>query len=141
MKAVNSPGAVAAHGALEIDELGSHVVSQANLRRDFPQAPICAEFCGADRCVAKGVGVRSSAPALALCRALIEAGHHPLRPLHAYRSGIMALAVRSIGEGAKFTVEDDRHGRPRLRRWRGREGVARVRRSPRAKETERGRHA
>jgi hypothetical protein len=57
---------------------------------------------------------------LALCRALVTAGHDPNRPLHAYRGGVLCLCVRSIGEGARLTVEDDRHGRPRLRRWRNR---------------------
>jgi hypothetical protein len=139
MTSAKSPDAVAARGASEKDELGPRVVSQTSLHRNFPQVPICAELSGADRCVAEGIGVRSPAPVLALCRALIGAGNDPLRPLVAYRRGVMALAVRSIGEGAQFTVEDDRHGRPRLRRWRRREGVARARRSPRANETLRGR--
>jgi hypothetical protein len=34
---------------------------------------------------------------------------------------VLALAVHPIGEGAGLAVEDDRHGRPRLRRWRNRE--------------------
>ena len=55
---------------------------------------------------------------LALCRALIDAGYDPGRALLGHRGGNLALAVRSIGEGALLTVEDDRHGRPRLRRWR-----------------------
>jgi hypothetical protein len=33
---------------------------------------------------------------------------------------VLCLCVRSIGEGARLAVEDDRHGRPRLRRWRDR---------------------
>jgi hypothetical protein len=56
----------------------------------------------------------------ALCRALVTAGHDPNRPLHAYRGDVLCLRVRSIGEGARLTIEDDRHGRPRLRRWRNR---------------------
>jgi hypothetical protein len=55
---------------------------------------------------------------LALCRALVTAGHDPNRPLHACRGDVFCLRLRSIGEGARLTVEDDRHGRPRLRRWR-----------------------
>ena len=39
---------------------------------------------------------------LALCRRLVEAGHDPARPLHAYRGDVLALAVTSIGLGARI---------------------------------------
>jgi hypothetical protein len=121
MRIAKSPGAVAALGASEIDELGQHVVSEATFHRNFAQGPIHATLIGSDRCEAEGISARGSAPMLALCRALIEAGHDPNRPLHAYRAGVLALAARSIGAGAQLTVEDDRHGRARLRRWRERD--------------------
>lgn len=79
-----------------------------------------AEIFGSDRCTAEGISVRGYSPELGLCRALIAAGYNSQRPLHAYRNGNFALVVRSIGEGSRLTVEDDRHGRPRLRRWRKR---------------------
>jgi hypothetical protein len=122
MSVEESPGAVAAHGALEADRLGRQVVSKNKLLQNPSQAPIPATLIGSDRCTAEGISVRAYAPVLALCRALIEAGHDPGRALHAHRGGVLALVVRSIGEGAGLTVEDDRHGTPRLRRWRGRRG-------------------
>jgi hypothetical protein len=81
---------------------------------------IRAELIGSDRCCAVGIVAHGTAPVLALCRALVTAGQDPNRPLHAYRSDVLCLCVRSVGEGARLTVEDDRHGRPRLRRWRNR---------------------
>src|SRR5215469_7156293 len=81
---------------------------------------IFAELIGSNTCTAAGVTVVDRAPVLALCRALVTAGQNPNRPLHAYRGDVLCLCVRSIGEGARLTVEDDRHGRPRLRRWRNR---------------------
>lgn len=81
---------------------------------------IFAELVGSNTCTAAGVTVVDHAPVLALCRALVTAGQDPNRPLHAYRGGALCLRVRSIGQAAQLTVEDDRHGRPRLRRWRDR---------------------
>jgi hypothetical protein len=123
MNTIKSPGAgEAAHGASEIDELGWRVASENSLSEKLAQAPILAMLFGSDRCAAEGINVRGYAPVLSLCRALIQAGYDPERALHAHRGGVLALAVRSIGEGAGLTVEDDRHGTPRLRRWRGRRG-------------------
>ena len=81
---------------------------------------IFAELIGSNTCTAAGVTVVDHAPVLASCRVLVTAGQDPNRPLHAYRGGVLCLCVRSIGEGARLTVEDDPHGRPRLRRWRNR---------------------
>ena len=81
---------------------------------------IFAELIGSNTCTAAGIMVVDHAPVLALCRALLTAGDDPNRPLHAYRGDVLCLRVRSIGEGARLTIEDDRHGRPRLRRWRNR---------------------
>ena len=80
---------------------------------------IFAELIGSNTCTAAGVTVVDHAPVLALCRALVTAGQDSNRPLHAYRGDVLCLCVR-IGEGVRLTVEDDRHGRPRLRRWRNR---------------------
>jgi hypothetical protein len=81
---------------------------------------IVAELIGSDRCTAIGITARAYAPVLALCRRLIEAGINPDRPLHVYRGDTLALTVRSIGEGARLTVQDDRLGHPRFVRSRPR---------------------
>ena len=120
MTAAKSPGAVAAFGASEIDGLGQHVVSETNRHQQLSQAPIRAALFGSNRCETEGIIVYGYAPVLDLCRALIKAGHDPKRALHAYRGGVLALAVRSIGEGARLTVADDGRGTPHLRRWRDR---------------------
>src|SRR5262249_54231144 len=115
-----SPGAVAALGASDPDGLGRHVVLNLNRQQQFSQARIRAVLIGAGRCEAEGIIAHS--PVLDLCPALIKAGHDPKRALHAYRGEVLALAVRSIGEGAQLTIEDGPHGTPRLRRWRNRPG-------------------
>src|SRR5262249_8518728 len=79
-----------------------------------------AELIGSNTCTAAGVTVVDHAPVLALCRALVTAGNDPNRPLHAYRGDVLCLCLRSIGQAAQLTVEDDPRGRPRLRRWRSR---------------------
>jgi hypothetical protein len=78
---------------------------------------ILAEIIGIYRCAALGVEVHAPAPVLALCRALISAGHDRRRPLEAYRGDMMCLRVSSIGYGARWTVEDNRSGTPVLARW------------------------
>ena len=81
---------------------------------------IRAELRGSDCCSALEITAYGTTPMLKLCRLLVEAGHDPGTPLEAWRGTTLCLRVRSIGEGAQFTVEDDRRGRPRLRRWRDR---------------------
>ena len=116
MTTIKSPGALAAHGASEIDGLGRHVVSQTNRQGQLPQVPIRATLVGSDRCDAEGISARGYAPVLDLCRELVAAGLHRASPLEAWRGEKLCLRVRSIGEGARLAVEDDRHGIPRLRR-------------------------
>jgi hypothetical protein len=103
----------------ELTKLGGTVVRGNSLPTTKAQA-IVAELIGSNTCTAAGVTVVDHAPVLALCRALVTAGQDPNRPLHAYRGDVLCLRVRSIGEGAQLTIEDDRRGRPRLRRWRNR---------------------
>jgi len=91
-----------------------------NLSNASTQTAIRAELISSTSCTAVGITVVDHAPVLALCRALVTAGQDPNRPLHAYRGDVLCLRVRSIGQAARFTVEDDRHGRPRLRRRRNR---------------------
>lgn len=94
-------------------------------RFDSPKqpVPIRAALIGSDRCVAGGISVCAAAPALALCRKLVSAGHDPRRPLHAYRGNVLALRVRSIGEGAQLAIAGDGVG------FRRRSGVAAASRS------------
>ena len=106
-----------------------HLAKQANACNnilfgweDWPsiQTAIRAGLVGSNTCTAVGITIIDHAPVLALCRALVTAGQDSNRPLHAYRGDVLCLCVRSIGEGARLAVEDDRYGRPRLRRWRNR---------------------
>jgi hypothetical protein len=55
-------------------------------------------------CTATATATSSDAPVLALCRELIKAGFDPNHQLHVYRGDILALRVRSIGEGALLRV-------------------------------------
>jgi hypothetical protein len=80
-------------------------------------SPVRAAIIGDDTCTADGITARAHAPALALCRKLIEAGYDPDRPLHAYRGETLSLRIRSIAEGARWTVKDSRFGTPMLHRW------------------------
>jgi hypothetical protein len=70
---------------------------------------IRAELIGSDICIALGITVEASSPVLALCQAVIEAGHDPAIPLDVYRGDILCLRIRSIGEGARLEVSG--HGR------------------------------
>ena len=71
---------------------------------------IGAELTGDDVAVACGITVKASAPVLALCRALIAAGHSPGIPLEAYRGDVLCLRVRSIGEGARMEINGKGNG-------------------------------
>jgi hypothetical protein len=75
--------------------------------RKLVHAPIKlirAELGGDDTASALGETVRSSSPVIALCRALVAAGHDPATPLEAYRGDTLCLKVRSIGEAANLEV-------------------------------------
>lgn len=94
------------------------IISDPELRLSQHSAhvPIRATLVGSNRCEALGLTGHGYSPVLALCRALVAAGHDPRRPLHAYRGDVLALKARSIGEGAQLTVREDRCG-PRFVRW------------------------
>lgn len=104
---------------LQIDRQGSAIDRSNSPNLSGIQA-LRAELIGADTCTALGITTHGSAPVLMLCRNLIEVGHDPATPLEVYRGATLALRVRSIGEGAALTVEDNRLGRPTFRRWRER---------------------
>ena len=85
---------------------------------------IRAEIIGSDRCHAEGYTVRSSAPGLAICRKLIEAGFDPDLPLRAYRGDVLCLTIRSIGEAARLIVKSAGNGVPIFAVNTGHEGAA-----------------
>jgi hypothetical protein len=111
MSETNSPGAVAALGASKNDPLGGKVFSETNRQK---------RLLGSSGCEAGGLIARAYAPVLDLCRELVAAGYDPASPLEAWRGNTLCLRIRSIGDGARLTVADDRHGTPRLRRRQGR---------------------
>lgn len=65
---------------------------------------IVCELTGSDTATAHNIAVRSNAPVLKLCRALLDAGHSPDEPLEAYRGGTLCLRVASIGAAACLAV-------------------------------------
>jgi hypothetical protein len=77
--------------------------SIANPSSKPPQAvSIRAELIGSDCCSALGITACCSAPVLALCRKLVEAGNNSETPLEVWRRNTLVLTIRSIGEGAKI---------------------------------------
>jgi hypothetical protein len=103
------------------DRHASAIASANILLQPQPQeltAPIRATLIDSDRCEADGHTVRAYAPVLAMCRELVAAGYDPATSLVAYRGDTLCLKVRSIGEGAKYTVKDGSTGTPALRRYR-----------------------
>jgi hypothetical protein len=120
MTSAKSPGAGRAHRASVNDHLKRQVIAENNRQHLFSQAPIRAELIGSSRCDPEGLSARGYAPVLDLCRELVAAGFSRACPLEAWRGETLCLRVRSIGEGARLTVEDDWRGTPRLRRWRDR---------------------
>lgn len=89
-----------------------------------PFTAIRAEIAGSDTCVSSGITVRSPSPVLAICRALIDAGHDPATPLEAWRGHVLCLRVRSISEAARLEV--NAHGTDFIRH-RGRRAAAPMR--------------
>jgi hypothetical protein len=79
-----------------------------------------ALLIGRSTAIGAGIAVHGHAPVTRLCRELLEAGHDPALVLEVYRGTDLCLRVRSIGEGALLTVEEDRNGRPRFVRHRAR---------------------
>ena len=64
---------------------------------DTNREPVVCQIIGSDQCEVDDLVVRHSAPILAMCRALIDAGYEPERPLEAYRGDTLCLRVSSIG--------------------------------------------
>jgi hypothetical protein len=80
--------------------------------------PLYAELTGDNFASLGEIVVRGRTPVLSLCRELLAQGVDPDQALEVYRRGVLALKVRSIGEGAKLTVEESSDGRPRFRKFR-----------------------
>lgn len=76
---------------------------------------IRAKITDSDQCHAEGYAVHSSAPVLAICRKLIEAGFDPDLPLRAYRGDVLCLTIRSIGEAAYLNINSKGTGFVRCR--------------------------
>lgn len=86
--------------------------------------PIRAELKRSNDAQALGVVVRADTPILALCRALVGAGHDPDQRLDCYRNGTaLALTVGSIGQGARLTVKSVGNGAPTFAIDRGPRGA------------------
>ena len=113
------------------DLLGRRIDAEAITTAPWAQA-LRATIIGSNQATADGIAARGHAPVVALCRALIEAGHDLDTPLEAYRGTRLCLKVRSIGEGARLTVkETTRDGKPRFVTYRpGPDGAGSVRGQP-----------
>jgi hypothetical protein len=96
------PGPMADTGGAS--KLNANADPQVRLSKHPAQIPIRAILVGSDHCDALGLTGHGYSPVLALCRALVAAGHDPRRRLHAYRGEVLALVVSSIGAGAKLRV-------------------------------------
>jgi hypothetical protein len=70
-------------------------------------AVIIAQLIGDDTAQAGDIVARSRSPVFALCRASLAAGANPDSWLECYRSGVLALRVKSMGIGATLTVEEN----------------------------------
>jgi hypothetical protein len=108
-KGAGSDSAATESGARKIVGTGKRDVRSSKPSSSNLQ-PIHAELNGGDICTALGLVAQSSSPLIALCRALIRAGHDPSSPLHAYRGDMLCLRVRSIDEAARLEINGDGNG-------------------------------
>ena len=83
----------------------SRPIAEGSTPKGRPK-PIIAQFIKSDRCSAEGLEVRANAPALAMCRKLLEAGYDPDRPLHCFRGETLAMKISSIAYGARYSVSE-----------------------------------
>jgi hypothetical protein len=112
-----------ARGVPELTKLGGTVARGNSLPIENTQA-VCAELTGSERCSALGMTARSTTPVLALCRLLIEAGHHPATPLEVWRGSTLCLRIRRIGEAAQLEPSPRGVGFTRHTGVRGRPPIA-----------------
>ena len=102
-----------ARGVPELTQLSGTGTRGSSFSAENTQA-VCAELIGSDCCSALGITAHSTAPVLALCRQLIEAGLDPATPLEAWRGDVLCLRIRSIGEGAALRISTHGVGFERL---------------------------
>jgi len=107
----------------------THFCNHKNLTNASIQTAIHAELIDSDRCCALGMTARSTAPVLALCRLLVEAGHDPETPLQAWRGPTLCLRIHRIGEAAQLEPSPRGAGFVRRPGVRGRATVARTARA------------
>jgi hypothetical protein len=112
VRQIESPGAAAALGAYDIDQLGGKVFSETKRQKGFAQAPIRAELVSSDR---RGISVRGYCSALDLCRQLLAFGYDPAFPPEGWRAESLCARVSAIGQAAKV---GDRKIRARIARIR-----------------------
>src|SRR5262249_327509 len=103
--------------SLQIFEAHRKPETRKTSRPEHPLAILTAELIGSRCCDCESCGIRTVgyAPGLAMCWELLAAGANPNTALAIYRSGVLALRIRSIREGASLTVEDAESGAPRFR--------------------------
>jgi hypothetical protein len=68
---------------------------------------VYSDLCGDDVASALNIKIRSPAPVLDLCRALVAAGVDPATELHCYRGETLCLRIRAIGEAGKLKIGGD----------------------------------
>jgi hypothetical protein len=79
-----------------------------------PKTSIIALVEGSDLCRAEGYTVKDNSPILAMCCLLVEAGFDAKRPLLAFRGNVLAMRVKSIGYGARYSVAENQKFGSRL---------------------------
>jgi hypothetical protein len=75
---------------------------------------ITAALVGNDTAQAGDIVCRGRSPVFGLCRALLAAGADPNSKLECYRGDVLALTVKTIGIGAKFTIKENERVGPRV---------------------------
>jgi hypothetical protein len=86
-----------------------------------------AELSGSTIASAAGQLAIGNTPILLLCRQLIAAGIDPATSLEAWRGPTLCLRIRSIGAGAKLTVDEHNGTRfAKWKPWRRSAGAARI---------------
>jgi len=73
-----------------------------------PEIPIRIILSGSNKASALGLIARGDAPVLKLCRDLLAAGFHPNTPAQAFRGSVLALRIRTVGQGAQLRIDADR---------------------------------
>ena len=78
------------------DIRGAAKREQEFYRREGAANAIRAELTKDNICSALGIPVQSPSPVLALCRKLVEVGHHPNTPIAVYRAMSCACAFARL---------------------------------------------